>query len=450
MAEPTDDSSTFVHIVSLEYLPPEEPFPLLNLPRELRDIVYGYMMIRKRITVTVGYCWADKAKGNKKRFDLRVRERRRTAYQRTLAAGEQYASYEEMKYGRRKAWNYPNLNIFLTNRQIYDEASAVYYGKNTFEFPAAGRTNKVLSVQACHAFLQDRPPRSLGRIKSLELIIDNPSYGRECAAWLDGDVLVPLVEFIRDELDLDRLSLIIEGWPPEMRSSPWDWMGKCNFNSDKPRKWVGALARLNNLKSLSLTFEAHPEGDPQRIVACARFLRSQMLNNGALLGSRNIHAYERHCSTQWRQINWKACDVFTRERQRIYVVQCHDDEHGNSLLPPKAHPEPRLPGIKALRVQKGHDPFEVERAIRNAYQGRIYVDLPSIRIFCDEHDDEGREDDDEDSSSDYLDYDLGDDGDDDSLLSFALEEDDSVYVRDDEYFDKFEEHEQTGKPCTTG
>lgn len=439
MADPPEDPSAFVDIIGVDYFGPEQRFPLLDLPRELRDLVYERMLIRKVIYIVPGYCWEKRTWGNPYRFDLHVPEHQRSTYERTLAAGMQYASYEERKRGSRRNHNCPNLNIFLTCRQVYDETSSVYYKQNLFYFDFAGRTNEVLSVQAGHAFLLDRPPRSLQRLRSIKLTIGNPSLGRPAASWLDGDVVVPLVNFMRDNLSLDYFFLDVQGWPPDMRSAPWDWLGTEPDTNGNPRKWVGAFARLDNLKSLEITLTASDDGDCGRLVACAAFLRSSMLINGAALGTKNIHAYHRHNDVYYLQIDNKPCDIHYREPIRFFAVQCYDNEYGNSLLPRKSHPSPSFPGIKAKRVQQGHDPVAVEKALRDAIAEKPDQDLHTYRIFCDEDQDDGGESDD-DSVWNQLDYDLSDDGDNDSLISIdpsGLEVD---YVRDDEYFEYFDEH----------
>ncbi|KAK0658477.1 hypothetical protein DIS24_g4728 [Lasiodiplodia hormozganensis] len=449
MADPPEDPSGFVDITGVDYFGPEQRFPLLDLPRELRDAVYERMLVRKAINIVPGYCWEKRTRSNPQRFDLRVPVHQRSTYERTLAAGMQYASYEERKGGSRRNHNCPNLNIFLTCRQVYDESSSVYYKQNLFSFHFAGCTKEVLSVQACHAFLLDRPLQSLQRLRFIKLTINTSTLSSPAADWLDGDVVVPLVNFMRDNLCLDCFSLDVDGWTPDMRSAPWDWSVPEPDCNEDPRKWVGAFARLTNLKSLEITLAASDDGDCGRLVACAAFLRSSMLINGAALGTKNIHAYHRHVDFSYWQMDDKPCDLHFRGRGRFFVVQCYDNEHGKSLLPQKSHPSPSFPGIKAKRVQQGHNPAAVERALRDAIAEKPYEDLTTYRIFCDEDQDDCGESD-GDSVWNRLDYDLSDDGDNDSLISIDLSGLEVDYVRDDEYFEYFDEHEHEHKPCTTG
>lgn len=454
MADPPEDPSAFVDIIGVDYFGPEQRFPLLSLPRELRDAVYKRMLVRKEINIVSGCCWEKGTLGNPRIFfHLRVPNHHRTIYERPIAtrilAGMHYASYEERKGGSRRNDNCPNLNIFLTCRQVYGESSDVYYKKNLFSFCFARRASEVLSVQACHAFLSDRPLQSLQRLRSIKLTIHSPysrrPAGYPAASWLDGDAVVTLVNFMRDNLCLDCFSLDVQGWPPDMRSAPWDWSGAEPDTYEGPRKWIGAFARLTNLKSLEITLTASDDGDCGRLVTCAAFLRSSMLINGAALETKNIHAYHRHEDNSYWTIDNKPCDIHYRTPRRHFVVQCYDDEDGKSLLAQKSHPSPLFPGIKAKRVQQGHDPAAVEKALRDAIAEKPRQALHVHRIFCDDGHDDSREGDDgpeldDDFPDRQLDYDLSDDGDNDSLKSIDLGGLKVGYVRDDEYFENFDQH----------
>ena len=62
----------------------------------------------------------------------------------------------------------PCLRIFHTNRFVYKEAATIFYGKNVFTFPS--RRCEV-TLNACSAFLTDRPDHALPYIKNISLSI---------------------------------------------------------------------------------------------------------------------------------------------------------------------------------------------------------------------------------------------------------------------------------------
>lgn len=63
----------------------------------------------------------------------------------------------------------PNLAVFLTNRQVYQEATEVFYSRNNFRFTSSDPT-KILSVATCRASLKDRSGTK--HIKSLTLALE--------------------------------------------------------------------------------------------------------------------------------------------------------------------------------------------------------------------------------------------------------------------------------------
>ena len=62
--------------------------------------------------------------------------------------------------------NPPYLNIFLTNRLVYQESSMMFYAKNCFCFPSR---DCELTLNACSGFLTDRPEQALTYLSNISL-----------------------------------------------------------------------------------------------------------------------------------------------------------------------------------------------------------------------------------------------------------------------------------------
>jgi hypothetical protein len=104
--------------MNMEDLP--SVFRFLDLPKPIRERIYRFLLLKESIVV------CDWAAGvtptgvlRRTDYDVRVnRETRRTTYQ-VRALGR----------GRRT-----DLKILSLNKQIYEEASQIFYGENTFKF----------------------------------------------------------------------------------------------------------------------------------------------------------------------------------------------------------------------------------------------------------------------------------------------------------------------------
>lgn len=226
---------------------------LLDLPRELRDMVYGFTLVRDHIEV--------------------ASPKRRVAD--------------------------PNLAVFLTNRQVYQEATEVFYSRNNFRFTSSGLT-KIPSVATCLAFLKDRSGTKY--IKSLTLALEpysNVMFGTLNSAVIQNDsTIIGLINCINTSLpQLEHLGLTFNGRPLDVRQLPWEINGDSYSVSQMPLLWIKHLFTLRKLKSLYIRHRCDEKfGDPACLVAFVSLLRAHLLVNGEHLGTQNIRKHNRHCA----------------------------------------------------------------------------------------------------------------------------------------------------------
>ena len=98
------------------------PFYFCRLPREIRDLIYGHLVIKKLAPYAV------------KELDKALRKRD------LVVSGEYHTDkvdriYKELELNPTKKWHARHglfTSIMATSHQIYDEASAVLYGRNCF------------------------------------------------------------------------------------------------------------------------------------------------------------------------------------------------------------------------------------------------------------------------------------------------------------------------------
>ncbi|KAB2578051.1 hypothetical protein DBV05_g3410 [Lasiodiplodia theobromae] len=419
----------FIHVVDPSYFDPDpmEPFRLLDLPRELRDVIYEHMVVCGTVYIIPGDCWKpeqEKRNGHPRAWQLHTRQVRRTTYLRSTHAPGGYYSYHDPHYTDVER---VNVSVFLVNRQVYQEASAIYYKKNTFYFGNAGPCDEILSVPACYAFLVDRTPHTLRNLKAITLMIDSQGVNAPMGSWLDGEYMFDLIDFINKNLALETFGLDLCGWPPDVRLSTWNW------NVPHPRSWiryhrmswVGALLQLNRVEKLFIDIVAS-DGTPERLAAFLCLLRYHLLENGELLGTRNIKFYARHFGEYCSRKNSASGDAeiyYKRKREgRRLQLLSHDDANGRSFVQPATRASPLCEGAVAKRVADGLGLDEAREQVQEEAENNRYT---SIYRFPGDED------------SDISDYDASDDGDNDSLNSLELDEDDMDFVMDEDYIETF-------------
>lgn len=170
--------------------------------------------------------------------------------------------------------NPPYLKIFLANRLIYQEASITFYGKNRFHFPSKGCEN---TLNACWAFLEDRPQRVRTYIHNISLSIgyayrylpvlqDNGLY------WMCGAhrlTMERLNRSLRHLGTLDQLSFVIQEQHPSEKALK-SLLQKHSYASI----WDWPLQKIPVLQCLEIEFqhELHNKYDPQSSQTYTRYL----------------------------------------------------------------------------------------------------------------------------------------------------------------------------------
>lgn len=416
----------FIHVVDPSYFDPDpiEPFRLLDLPRELRDMIYEHMVVRGTVYIIPGQCWKPEQKkqnGHPRcRPQLHTRQVHRTTFLRTYNTSHGYYSYDDPHH---TDVDRVNVSVFLANRQVYLEASAIYYKKNIFYFANQSPDEDVLSVPACYAFLADRTPHAMRSLKAITLMIDAKGVNLTTGHWLDGEYMVDLVEFINKNLALETFGLDLCGWPPDVRLSTWDWdiPNAGPWDYDDRRSWVGALLQLNRFENLSIEMVASC-GPPERLAAFLCLLRYHLLENGERLGTRNIKAYARHFGDYWESSNGDMELYYKRKiLGRKIQLSSHDDAKGRSFAQPATRGSPMWEGAVAKRVAKGMELEEARKQVQENAENNRYSPFPHLG----------------DGDSDISDYDASDGGDNDSLNSLELDEDNMGFVMDEDYFESF-------------
>ncbi|KAF4302281.1 hypothetical protein GTA08_BOTSDO06206 [Botryosphaeria dothidea] len=180
-------------------------FPLLSLPRELRDYAYAFMVTCPEVVIHAtelknGKEATSEAFPSDEDHNLATRRYNRSTFESTMEDRTRTYTYSMEPDAMGTIITKDFFNVFLTNRQVYKEASAMFYSKNEFSFMGveqrkANPTQEDMSIPAALAFFRDTQPKTLRKISRIgprvrKLTSDSStpkdSHGHKLAPIEDG------------------------------------------------------------------------------------------------------------------------------------------------------------------------------------------------------------------------------------------------------------------------
>ena len=166
-----------------------------------------------------------------------------------------------------------NLSIFLANRKIYQEASAIFYSRNKFDFGCRyhGYDDYSHSLENALDFLQDRSKHALAHLKSIRLALGKQSKDKLFEeSWYRGPQLQVLCEILANESQLSELSVGIFG----------------THYGSSPHPCLEQLSKIKGLRDLHIWIEGRDEdyGVLESSLATIKAFRCQSLIGGDKMG----------------------------------------------------------------------------------------------------------------------------------------------------------------------
>lgn len=170
------------------------------------------------------------------------------------------------------------LSIFLANRQIYREASAIFYSRNTFDFCYRNYHGYPDSLRNASDFLRDRSKHARAHLKSIRLALGRNSRDKLVEeSWYYGPELKALCEILANECQLSELSVGIFG----------------TYHSSFPHPCLKQLIKIKGLRNLHIWIEGRDGyGVLESSLATIRAFRCQSLIGGDKMGEDGIDISE--------------------------------------------------------------------------------------------------------------------------------------------------------------
>lgn len=183
------------------------PFRIVDLPREIRDMIWRYALVRPKIHIAFSPTSNFPASGPavNRRSKLTIRQHK---YHDHPVATE--GSYHYWHISENSNIGEPgiDLSLFLTSFWVYAECTEVFYSQNVFAFgddcstPKASRVSG--GIATIYAFLEDRSPTVKGYIRHVEI---NALYGCASSTFHEGEYGFQSALRAMSDLRLDTLSL---------------------------------------------------------------------------------------------------------------------------------------------------------------------------------------------------------------------------------------------------
>lgn len=274
-------------------------FDFLKLPRELRDQIYEELLVRnypvpikRNYEDTTGYypstyfspTWYD----DTKRYFPGVGACYKTC---AVCYGPKKPSRtsERLYHLFRIADDEPiDLNIFLANRQVYDESRTVFYKENLFDFTKDVK-DEAKPVHTALCFLKDRPEESLKYIRNIAVHIGTVT---PCPVWVPDEAWHDLCVCLSHCMKLSYLHVVINGHGPDVRETHWKTHDNTGYPYGEERDqyaWVKELLEISGLDRLEIIqLTTRPVDEA---IAFVKMLRTKMIKEDATRGTEEIEIY---------------------------------------------------------------------------------------------------------------------------------------------------------------
>lgn len=133
----------------------------------------------------------------------------------------------------------PVIALLSTNRQLYLEASEIFYAKNLFNFLTPIKAPD--SMLNCQAFLEDRPDRCLAFIAGVDLLIGDHGKPQCMQSGPEGPVFQSLCYKLSMKCRRKTLGLVID--------LSLGYQSKADIISEN---WMEQLGKIKGLKELKV------------------------------------------------------------------------------------------------------------------------------------------------------------------------------------------------------
>ncbi|ESZ96430.1 hypothetical protein SBOR_3162 [Sclerotinia borealis F-4128] len=242
----------------------ETPSPFMSIPSEIRVMIYELLFDDKNNKVFEIRSQNPDVYANRANHPLRssyaidhslMRQRALTTYQ--------LCTDVEM-----------HTSIMSVNRKIYGETTHLLYGNRTFSF--------YKDIEAIVPFFSDLTPGTRFLVQDISLFKQGFVFCRESnrCEWSN------LCEFLRDQMQLRGLRLIVEGGRPRI-----GWDESMQYTSAEfktlssvayePLEWALQLLEIKGIQKLDITSEIHTIPPPSHSPSMAFFgAFSASIDNG--------------------------------------------------------------------------------------------------------------------------------------------------------------------------
>ncbi|KAL1386599.1 hypothetical protein HDK64DRAFT_255356 [Phyllosticta capitalensis] len=299
-------------------MPPRHGCPFLDLPRELRDHIYGFALVVGVIRVEPVF----QEKSSERSCNQNVEE------------GDSIYDFFIHEYATSRQ---VAKALLQTCRQVFEESERILYSENTFFFCNDARDP--YSILKVNAFFASLPPKAMGWIKSVKIEMGvknsarNPSWKLYLRPQYQADMVRFRKTFAKCLPALEHVSIVIVGWPDDLCAFAGAGRPIEMSRQDCPNV-ISPLLLLPKFKRFSMEIRA-PDFSviPCSLVASAALIRSHVLRNGHRLGTANVVVHKRHYAQYVYPLGRPDAAVIRRlPGKRVSVVRCDDDETGKSFL----------------------------------------------------------------------------------------------------------------------